>query len=104
MGSYSTLKIGRSEIDSCKGDIDPALMMLFVRADKRVAAISLEQWIADGGEEEDWSDCRCEVKYYSTVSKMRDRLDLRGYTREVAEESFRIGAQRRTRTLGSLGR
>ena len=111
MGSYSTLQIGRFEIDSWKNDIDPGIMRLFVRTDKRVSSISLERWVAEGAEAEDWSERRCEVSYSSTVANIRDRLELRGYTREVADESFRIGAERRIRELrwsvrppaGSLG-
>jgi hypothetical protein len=55
MSSYSTLQIENFEIDNWKYDIDPAVMMLFTRTDKRVSPISLDQWLADGGEEEYWS-------------------------------------------------
>ena len=99
MSSYSTLNIGPLQVDSWKNDIDPAIMMLFVQSDKRISPISLEQWVAEDGEEEDWSEDRCEVKYICTASEMRDRLELRGYTRPVAEESFRIGIQRRIKEL-----
>jgi len=91
MSSHSTLKIGDFEIEWCKNDIDPAIMMLFVRTDKRTSPISLEEWTSAGGDAEHWSDDRCEVTYSCAVSHMRDRLELRGYTYEVAKESFRIG-------------
>ena len=99
MGSYSTLRVGRLTVDSIKGDIDPAIMMLFCRGDKRILPISLEKWIDGGGDAEDWSEAQCEVKYSCVVANMRDRLGLRGFTREVAEESFQIGAQYRIREL-----
>ena len=47
MSSYSTLNIGRLQIDSWKNDIDAATMMLFVDTDKRVSPISLEESFLD---------------------------------------------------------
>jgi hypothetical protein len=99
MSSHSTLEIEGLEFDSWKNDIDPAIMMLFTRSDKRLSPISEEQWGADGGEAEYWSEDLCEVKYTCTVSDMRDRLELRGYTRQVADASFRIGAKRGVKDL-----
>ena len=80
ISSYSKLKVGRLEVDCWKNDIDPAVMMLFTRAEKLVTQIPLERWVAEGGDAEDWSESICEVKYSCMVSDMRHRLELRGYT------------------------
>jgi hypothetical protein len=105
MGSYCELRIGKLTLESWKNDVDPSTMMLFVEGDKRIVAISKEEWESEGCDPEYWSTDRCRVSYACTVGELKDRLDLRGFTRSVGEESFRIGAKYRIRELNkSLAR
>ena len=99
MGEYCELRIGQLTLESWKNDIEPSAMMLFVENDKRVVAISKEQWESEGGDLEYWSIDRCRVFYTCTVREMKDRLDLRGFTWAVSDKAFAIGAHYRIRDL-----
>ncbi len=99
MGEYCELKIGQLTLESSKNDIEPSIMMLFVENDKRIVSISKEQWESEGWDLEYWSTDRCRVSYTCTVREMKDRLDLRGFTRAVADEAFAIGAHHRINEL-----
>ena len=96
MGSYARLSLGSLELGVTKDYIDPGLIWIFRPSDKRTERIDrrhrrqLARYV-----EEDWIDEYDEsnpftiVEYSCTAAAARDRLDLKGFTYEVAESNFK---------------
>lgn len=91
MGSYAECWLGPFYVGSTKNDIDVGLMQLFRSSDKTVVRakkpnlpFQMHRWTDDIDDDEEVS-----VVYYSTPARVvRDRLELRGYTLEVAKAAF----------------
>ncbi len=97
MGSYSTLRIGGRQLFSAKNGIDPLLMSLFRPSDKRIRKEAATEALADAygrkAELEDVDPVTI-VQYRSTVTHLRDRLDLMGFTSQRARRTFERGMAR----------
>ena len=100
MGSYATLSLGSLELVVTKNDIDPGLIWLFRPSDKRTEQIDRRNrrklskyvnvdFIDEYGENNPFTS----VEYRCTVAAVRDRLDLKGFTYEVAEANFKKGRE-----------
>jgi len=96
MGSYASFSIGNRELFSTKNGIDPLLMSLFRPSDKQIRKQTATQ-AADTydrvAELED-IDAVTVVEYRSTVNRLRDRLDLMGFTAQHAGRAFEHGLLR----------
>ncbi len=94
MGSYATFSVAGRELFSTKNGIDPLLMSMFRARDKRVRKEGATEAIAKAysreAEVED-IDSVTIVEYRSTVSELRDRLDLMGFTLEHSRRTFERG-------------
>ena len=95
MGSYATLSLGSLELGSTKDDIDPGLIWIFRPSDKRTRRLDqrdrqhLSKYVEeDCIDEYDESNPFIVVEYRCSASAARDRLDLKGFTYEVAEAYF----------------
>lgn len=95
MGSYSELKLGSFYIGSIKNEIDPFLMTLYREADKRINVVAGDEVELehDYGLEDLEGETVTVVQYVCQASIIRDRLELMGFTRKVAEAGFRKGRQ-----------
>ena len=96
MASYATLSIDSLHLTSSPDGIDPGIMMLFRPADRRIRLVdqgdraTLAEYVHHDDIDE-YSECSplvC-VEYRCSVRAARDRLDLKGFTREVAEAVFK---------------
>ncbi len=96
MGSYARLSLGSLELGVTKDDIDPGLMWVFRPSDKHTERIDRrhrqqlaryveEEYIDEYDEDNPFSI----VEYSCTAPAARDRLDLKGFTYEVAEARFK---------------
>ena len=95
MGSYATLSLSSLVLGSTKDEIDPGLIWIFRPSDKRTELLDRRkrQQLAKYVEEEfideyDESNPFTSVEYRCTAAAARDRLDLKGFTYEVAEANF----------------
>ncbi|MDT0632925.1 HEPN/Toprim-associated domain-containing protein, partial [Rubrivirga litoralis] len=92
MGSYSEIKLGALSLGSVKNGYDPYLLSLFQESDKRLVETTLGECglygEVDEGEENDPITL---IQYACTVPVVRDRLELLGFTRSVAEKGFEVG-------------
>lgn len=91
MGSYSELRLESLYLGSAKNEIDPLLMTLFRETDKRIVhtdVTNLELEHSYALEELEEEDTISVVQYSCSASVAKDRLELMGYTREVAELVF----------------
>ena len=96
MGSYATLSLGSLELGSTKDDIDPGLIWVFRPSDKRIRLFDrrdrrqLAKYVEeDFIDEYDENNPFTSVEYRCTAAAARDRLDLKGFTYEVAEVDFK---------------
>ena len=96
MSSYARLSLGSLELGASRNDIDPALMWIYRPSDKRIERIDrrnrrqLARYVdEDYIDEFDESNPFTIVEYSCTAAAARDRLDLKGFTYEVAEETFK---------------
>ena len=96
MGSYATLSLGSLGLEVTKNDINPDLIWIFRPSDKRTEQIDRRnrRRLAEYVEEEfldeyDESNPFTSVEYRCTAAAARDRLDLKGFTYEVAEANFK---------------
>ena len=95
MGSYGTLSLGPLELASVKNRVDFSLMWHFRPSDKRVELIDrtdrerLAEYVVEYAIDEyvDGDQFTC-VEYRCTALEARDRLELRGFTCEVAKSYF----------------
>ena len=95
MGSYATLFLGSLVLGSTKDDIDPGLIWIFRPSDKRTERIDrrnrrqLAKYVEeDFIDEYDESNPFISVEYRCTAAAAKDRLDLKGFTFDVAEADF----------------
>lgn len=93
MGSYSELRLGSFYLGSVKNEIDPLIMTIFRESDKRIAEttpaqLGLERFDVDELEE---NESITLVQYACPAPIARDRLELMGFTHEVAEVGFYQG-------------
>ncbi len=95
MGSYSELKLGIFHIGSIKNAIDPFIMTLYRESDKRVKVVNTsapefqDNYDTEGVEE----DQMALVQYACPAYIIRDRLELMGFTKDIAEDGFHRGLQ-----------
>jgi HEPN/Toprim N-terminal domain 1 len=93
MGSYAQLKLGSFRLSFDKNDINPLIMTLYRESDKHVfkgtaKQLKLKQKI-DIDEDDYPENYKITImKYSAPVSAIRDRLDLMGFTRKIAETDF----------------
>ena len=98
MSSYADVTLGSLCLATSRNGFDPTLMWLFRQTDKRIELFDrrdrarlmkyiVEEAIDEFGEHDPFA---C-IEYRCSASKARDRLDLKGYTREVAESGFKQG-------------
>lgn len=101
MSSYASLTLGSLEIGDSRNGVDPELIWLFRPSDKHVEKVTrrnrarLAKYILPEYIEEfdDANPLTC-VEYRCTVADLRDRLDLKGFTLEMAKERFnQVGLQ-----------
>ena len=94
MGSYAKLRLGSFHIGSTKDGIDPSIMTLFRESDKRVVEATsahLELQHSFSVDELGDNDSITIVQYACSTTTARDRLELMGFTRELAEAGFYQG-------------
>ena len=95
MGSYAKLTLGSLELGTTKDDIDPGLMWIFRPSDKHAQRLDrrhrqqLARYVEeDYFDEYDETNPFTVVEYNCAAYAARDRLDLQGFTYEVAEANF----------------
>ena len=98
MRSYAELTLGTLSLAASRNGVDPDLIWLFRQSDKTVERIDqrnpkqlakyiMEEYI----EQYDKNNPFTCVEYRCSAAQARDRLDLKGFTREVAESGFKAG-------------
>ena len=109
MGSYATLRLGSQTLGVTKDEVDPGLMWLFRPSDKHVERIDarnrsrLAEYVNDEHiDDYDEDHPFIVVQYRCTPSAARDRLELKGFTRRVAETAFCSGLRNTIRNLERL--
>ena len=95
MSSYATLTLGSLELGTSRNGVDPELIWLFLPFEKHIEDVTrknparLAKYIdpeyIDEFYEADSITC---VEYRCTVADLRDRLELKGFTLELAMERF----------------
>ena len=100
MSSYARLMLGFLQLGVTRNEIDPGLIWLFRPSDKHVERIDwrnrelLAKYIREESlDEYDEDNEFTLVEYRCTVSVARDRLDIKGFTYDVARSSFQAGLQ-----------
>jgi len=101
MGSYAECWLGDLLVASTKNDVDPGLMRLFRRSDKRIlplasadAPAQLKRRFEDRNENIDLDEIDDDpelVYYVAPVSVIKDRLNVLGYTAATARRVFDVG-------------
>ena len=92
MSSNAMLTLGTLHLGSSRNEIDPRIMALFQYSDKQVeiADQTRSEWLKKYGDEFQDEEPFV-VRYVCSAQVARDRLDLLGFTRQVAEAGFRQG-------------
>src|SRR5918996_635209 len=97
MGSYSQLRLGSLYLGWEKNDIDPGIMKIFRESDKRIVLADRTQ-LGELQRQMSYGIGGYEpvtlVLYACSALAARDRLDLMGFTRKVAEAGFYQGLQK----------
>ena len=94
MGSISELRLGPICFGHVKNGVDPQLMTMFRESDlstRMTDKDGLKLIRATGGEFLEDNELITVVEYACPAWVARDRLDLMGFTRQVAEKAFRLG-------------
>src|SRR5665647_1156925 len=101
MGSYAECWLGDLLVASTKNDVDPGLMRLFRRLDKRILPLAsadapsqLKRRFEDRNENIDLDEIDDDpelVYYIAPVSVIKDRLNVLGYTAATARRVFDVG-------------
>jgi len=96
MGSYAEYWLGPLYIGATKYDVDDGLMRFFRPADKHVLQgklgtlpFQMRKWAKYVEQEDDVTV----VFYQCSGNALRSRLELRGYSREMAKKAFEMGLQ-----------
>lgn len=94
MGSYSTIYVGNFEIDSEKNFGNSYFLSIFQESDKRITLVTRENkelfskyYDIDELEEDELPSFEL-IQLVCPVGIVLDRLDLLGFTKEVAERGF----------------
>ena len=98
MSSYARLLLGSLELGVTRNGIDPGLIWLFRPSDKHVKRIDWrnrdllakyvrKEWLDEYDEDNQFTL----VAYCCTAAVARDRLDIKGFTYDVAKASFESG-------------
>ena len=96
MSSYAELTLGTLSLAASRNGVDPDLIWLFRQSDKtveridrrnpkRLAKYIMKEYI----EQYDKNNPLTCVEYRCSAGQARDRLELKGFTREVAESGFK---------------
>ena len=95
MSSYATLSLGSLRLSTTRDYIDPGLMQVFRPQDERLERIDrrnpqqLAEYVgADFVDEYDEETPFKVLKYQCPAATARDRLDLSGFTYQVAQATF----------------
>ena len=93
MGSWSELRLGAFYLGCSKDEIDPTIMTLYRESDKEIRFTNPE--ITEGEQElsnENYEeDSASVIKYTCSVAIAKDRLELLGFTIDVAEAGYNRG-------------
>ena len=102
MGSHAKLSLGSLGLGTTKNGIDPELMWLFRPSDRHTEIVdrhgptSLAKYInAEHIDDYDESNPLITVEYRCSAVAARDRLEIKGFTYEIAQASF-MGGLRNT--------
>ena len=98
MSSYAELTLGTLSLASSRNGVDADLIWLFRESDKTVKRIDrrnptqlakyiMEEYIDQYDKDKPFT---C-VEYRCSAAQARDRLELKGFTHEVAESGFKAG-------------
>jgi len=93
MSSYSELRLGAFYLDSERDDIGPDVMSIFRESDRRIQVIDrthFELWKKYVDDDYDDDGPITIVQFACSAKIARDRLDLMGFTKEVAKASFNL--------------
>ncbi len=107
MGSYASLFVNNLQLLSTKNEVDPTVMALFQESDKVIYLDEFDEPSISSSNEEEESEFyedesdeeRPVVQYTTTVSVVRDRLDLMGFTLPFVEAVFQEELQERINEL-----
>ena len=100
MSSYAELTLGTLSLAASRNGVDPDSVWLFRQSDKTVERIDqaepkttgakyiMEGLHRTGRQEQPLQQCRVSLL---KAAQARDRLDLKGFTRDVAESGFKAG-------------
>ena len=98
MSSYAKLMLGSLELGVTRNEIDPGLIWLFRPSDKHFECIDwrnrelLSQYVqTEYLDDYDEDNQFTLVQYRCTVAVARDRLDIKGFTYDVAKAGFEAG-------------
>jgi hypothetical protein len=98
MGSYAECWLGRFYVGSTKNDVHPGLIGLFRSTDKQIVCgrkqsmpFPMRHWLDHIEDDEEISA----VFYRAPIQIVRDRLELKGYTLEVAKSAFKLSCRER---------
>jgi HEPN/Toprim N-terminal domain 1 len=99
MGSCSTIYVGNFEIDSDKNDVNQFFLSIFQESDKKITKVTRENkelfskyYDIDGLEKDEILSFEL-IQLVCPVGVVLDRLDLLGFTKEVAEKGFEEGVK-----------
>lgn len=106
MSSYAELLMGSLSLGSTRNDIDSGLIWLFRPSDKRVERINWrdrgrlsqhvsEEYLNDYNENNQFTL----IQYKCTAAVARDRLEIKGFTLDVAKARFQASLQSHIRKL-----
>jgi hypothetical protein len=85
MSSYSTLYIDRREVASFRAPVDPTMLLLFTRNDKRVRRYTATEKPYYGEDDDGLVTCH---ELVANPSTLRDRLDVLGISRSAVAAFF----------------
>jgi hypothetical protein len=90
VGTYASCTFGNLHLIDSKSEVDPAVMRLFRRADRKALKVGdpkLPAHLSERYHDVDGDDFRV-IYYEAGPSAIRDRLDLFGYTIDAARRVF----------------
>lgn len=93
LSSYASLTLGSLELNTSRNGVDPDLIWLFRPGDKKLSHISSDTGDISGDafvEGDDFDDeyALAAVQYRCLATEVRDRLELKGFTLDVARARF----------------
>lgn len=104
MSSNAELTLGSLHLDSSRNHVDPNVIWLFRPCEKLIRQldkgnrIELSKYVVESAIEEFTEDNPFEmVQYLCSGTAARDRLELKGFTLELSETSFKKGLEKEIR-------